>query len=136
MTASPNLDLVRSILADWERGDWSSAAWADPNIEFERADIFGGGKSVGMAAMAKAWRDWLSAWEDFRIAEVEECRELDDERVLVLHRFTARARTSGLSVEETRPEGASLFHIRNGKVTRLVAYQPRDRALADLGLKE
>jgi len=32
--------------------------------------------------------------------------------------------------------GAALFHIRNGRVTRLVIYLERDQALADLDLEE
>jgi hypothetical protein len=33
--ASENVELVRSLCSAWERGDWSSAAWAHPEIEFE-----------------------------------------------------------------------------------------------------
>jgi hypothetical protein len=133
---SENLNLARSILADWERGDFSSVEWADANIESERVPALMGGQWTGVSGMAEGFRDFLSAWEDFRIAEVEEYREIDDERVLVLHRFTGRGKTSGLEVEHTQPKGASLFRIEKGKVVRLVYYGDGNRALADLGLKE
>jgi hypothetical protein len=32
--ASPKRDFVLSIVAEWERGDYSSAAWADPEHEY------------------------------------------------------------------------------------------------------
>ena len=67
---------------------------------------------------------------DYRV-EAEQVRELDDERMLVLTRYSGRAKTSGL---EVRTEGAHVLHVRDGKVTRYVRYWDRDRALADLGL--
>jgi len=85
--------------------------------------------------MAEGWRNFLSAWEDVRFG-ADEYRELDGERVLVLTHATGRGRTSGLDVGKLRTRGANLFHIRDGKVTRHVAYLQRDLALADLGLEE
>ena len=84
--------------------------------------------------MAEASRDTLSAWENAR-SEAEEYRELDDERVLVLTRFSGRGKTSGLEVARLGAAGARVFHIRSGKVTRYVCYYDRDRALTDLGLE-
>jgi ketosteroid isomerase-like protein len=131
--ASANLDLVCSIYAAWERGDYSSAEWAQPEIEYVSADGPAPGSSTGLAGMAEVFRDWLSAWEEWRV-EAEEYRELDGERVLVLFHFSARGKTSGLDVGQISTKGASLFHLRDGKVARLVQYFDRKRALADLGL--
>jgi ketosteroid isomerase-like protein len=133
VTESANVELVRSIYAAWERGDFSAADWADPEIETVDADGPAPGSVIGLAAMAEDVRDWLSTWEDLRF-EGEEHRELDDERVLVLDDYSGRGKTSGLQLGRMRTKGAHLFHIRGGKVTKLVAYFDRERALADLGL--
>jgi ketosteroid isomerase-like protein len=133
VTASANLDLVRSIFAAWERGDYSSAEWAHPEVEFVTADGPDPGQWKGLAATAEASRDFLSTWEDYRI-EPAEYREIDERRVLVLVRVSARGKTSGLDLGQLRTRGAWLFHVHRGKVTQLVRYFDRDRALADLGL--
>jgi ketosteroid isomerase-like protein len=131
--ASANVDLVRSIYAAWERGDFSSPAWADPEIVFVRPDGPDPGSWKGLAGMAEYWRDFLGTWQDFH-AEAKEYRELDDKRVLVLAHFSGRGKTSGLEVGQIWTEAASLFHVCDGKVTRLVLYWEADLALADLGL--
>jgi ketosteroid isomerase-like protein len=83
--------------------------------------------------MKEGSRSWLRAWEGLR-GEAEEYRELDEGRVLVLIRFSGRGKATGLDLEEVRARGASVYHLRDGKVTRIVSYFDRDRALADLGL--
>jgi ketosteroid isomerase-like protein len=130
---SANLDLVRSILAAWEDGDFSATDWAHPEIEWVFADGPEPGTWNGLSGMAKAHREWLGAWEDLRIV-VDEYREVDDERVLVLVHLTGRGKTSGLEIGQVRAKGADLFRVWGGKVARLVLYMNRERALADLGL--
>jgi ketosteroid isomerase-like protein len=131
---SAKLDLVRSIYADWERGDnFGWAEFADPEIESTFPDGLVPGGSTGVAAQEERMRDFLAAWEDFRV-EVEEYRELDDERVLVLLRRTGRGKASGVQLEGAR--GAELLHIRNERIAKVVWYWDRDRALADLGMEE
>ena len=135
---SANLDLVRSIYADWERGDFSRADWADPEIEYTAEES--GPLSVqtwtGLAGMAEGARNTLEVIADQHI-EAEEYRELDDMRVLVLDRRSGTWKQSGIGFGKSTAlpaMGAHLFHVSSGKVRRLVAYFDRDRALADLGL--
>jgi ketosteroid isomerase-like protein len=130
---SANLDLVRSIYAAWERGESDSTEWAHPQIEYVLADGPSPGTWTGLAGRAQAARDFLSAWEGFQV-EAEGYRELDTERVLMLTRFSGRGKASGLELEQMRAKGARVFHIRDGKVTKLVNYIDRERAFAELGL--
>jgi ketosteroid isomerase-like protein len=127
---SENLDLARSIYADWERGDFSRTEWADPEIEFAIVGVPDPGRWRGLGAMADGWREWLAAWDDYR-ADVCEYRKVDDRRVLVLGNIRGRGKTSGADVQT---EFANLVEIRDGAVVALTLYPNRQRALADLGL--
>lgn len=53
--------------------------------------------------------------------------------VLVLVRYSGRGTTSVMAQEM---EGALLFHVHERVVTKVVIHLERDRALADLGLKD
>ena len=136
MTDSSNLDLVRSIYAAWERGDYSHGEWAHPEIEYELVGGPAPERAKGLAAMTQGRREWFSAWEGVS-TRVDGYGTLDAERVLVLQAFRGgRGKRSGLELADMATEGANVFHIRDGKVIRLATYWDRDRALADLGLEQ
>ena len=85
--------------------------------------------------MAVSARDLFSVWEDLR-AEAEEYRALDGQRVLVLDHRTGHGKTSPLELADLPTRGGTVWRVHDGKVTRLVLYFDRERALADLGLTE
>jgi len=130
--SSANLELVRSIYADWERGDFTRADWADAEIEFV---IVGGptpSRFQGIAGMAGGMREFLTAWEGNRI-EAEEPASSTTSASLVFTRDTARGKTSGADTVRMR---AYALHLEDGKVTRITSYWDRDSALGDLGIEE
>jgi ketosteroid isomerase-like protein len=131
---SENLDLVRSIYAANERGDYTSADWAHPEIEYVVADGPEPGTWTGLTEMARGMGHILRAWEGVH-TKVDEFRELDPQRVLVLLHHSGRGKTSGLELDALSTQGADIVYARDGKVTKVVKYFDRDRALADLGLQ-
>ena len=130
-----NVEIVRRIYADWAQGRFASVDLLDPEIEFVLADGPSPGSYKGLAAMAKANRDWLQAWDEARQVP-DQLRELDDERVLAFHHYRARGKKSGLDLGHMRGDAAAVFHVSNGKVTRLVHYFDRGTALEAVGLRE
>jgi ketosteroid isomerase-like protein len=132
---SENLDLVRSIYADWERGDFGRTVGLHPEIAWAYVGGPEPGSGTGMAGMAAPMRGWLAAWDEWHL-EATEYRVLDGERVLVFCRGVGRGKTSGLELGQLATDGANLFEIHDDQVTRLVSYWDRGLALADLGLAE
>src|SRR5450631_3831057 len=116
---SANLDLVRSIYVAWERGDFGSAEWADPDMVYEYADGPSPGTWSGVEGMAEGFRDFLGAWKDLTVV-AEDYLELVGERVLVSFHLTGRGKASGLDIATVHTNGATLFVIVDGRITRVV----------------
>lgn len=124
--------VVHAAYEKWAGGDFSSRDWAAPDFELVMAD----GPSPGTFPRdeaGRAWFDMIRTWEDFR-AVAEEVRDLGDGRVLVFTRNTGRSKGSGLELGDMHTRGANVIHVRDGKITKLVAYFNRDQALVDLNL--
>ena len=126
---------MKSIYAAWETGDFSTADWADPEIDFEMVGGLTPGTWNGVAEMTEVWAGMLRAWDSLR-AVPEEFRELDGDRVLVYLRNEGRGKGSGIELHGISAKSANVFTVRGGKVTRLILYWDRARAIADLGLSE
>jgi ketosteroid isomerase-like protein len=117
------VEVVRAIYRSWAKGDFSSVAWADPDILF----VLSGPDSRvhrGLQAMSRAGGQWLQTWDEFRV-EAQEFIDVED-GVLVLTEFRGRSKTSGVSVESM---GACVFWFRDGKVVRLVINTDRPTGL-------
>ena len=108
-----NVEIARSIYAGWERGDFSRVGWAHPEIEYVIVEGPAPGRWTGLAGLEEAALI-LNAWKGLRV-EAEECRQLDDERVLVLTRLSGRGKTSGIDLGQMRAKGAAFSRFATAR---------------------
>jgi hypothetical protein len=130
--ASPNLELVQSIYTSWERGE--HRYWADPKIQYLTVGVPDPTARHGRHAV-ESFRGWLSTDIDWK-ATAHRYLELDRERVLVPYRRGPRDSAGGREAGRREMEGATLFHLRERRVTRIIQYFDRSRAFADLGIRD
>jgi ketosteroid isomerase-like protein len=131
-----NVDLVRALLARWERGDYDTAEAIDPEVEFTRT---GGGsdvlgyltKSHGIEGLWGALGAWTEERSDVRV-QAESFIEVG-EQVLVLARHRAVGKRSGVPMNRL---DAWVFSIGDGRIVRRDACWNPDEAKRALGLKE
>jgi hypothetical protein len=65
------------------------------------------GRWTGLGGFAEASREWPNPWEDFH-QETDDCRELDNERILALVVYRGCGKRSGLEIEQ---KAAILFEM-------------------------
>lgn len=127
-----NVEIIRAMYEDWARGDFPPT-FMDPGVVHSRIgaqtpDMEG--EWQGLEAFARAFADYLRASADLR-TEAEEIIALDDDRILVLSRQTAKCKLSGVPIDH---ELGELFTLRAGKVVRYESYWDRAEALEAAGL--
>ena len=130
-----NVEIVRLVLAEWERGDFRAPAkLLDPEIAFETfmPDANENVVAHGFAEFRAFTRDWLAQWRDYRIV-AEEFQEVGQDKVFVSVRQVATGQHSGVEVQSP---GFSVWTLRRGKVVKLSLHYDRDKALEAAGLKE
>jgi ketosteroid isomerase-like protein len=126
-----NLEVVKQIFRDWARGDFSSADWADPQIEFR---IPGPDSHVhhGVESMGRAWAEWLDAFDAFSVF-AESFRDAGD-KVVVEQIFRGKGKGSGVPIDEM--PGAAVLTLRDGKVIRFEGYTTLEAALDSAGIAD
>jgi ketosteroid isomerase-like protein len=136
---SENLDLVRSLYAPLERGDFSlmdrEPEWHDvfaPDFEWHtRDDLPDAGVRKGYDGIVRLRDEWVQNFDEMHI-EVDELIGAGD-IVIAVARLCGCLRGSGheLDVEETQ-----VWRMRGGRASEVRAYLTRSEALKAVGLAE
>ena len=128
MRTKSDLALFEAMFHEWEAGEfWNPEPYAE-DVVFVRSGP-DGGEYHGLAGLGAAWRDFLGAWDDFRI-QAEGVVPGAAGRYVLLLRLHGRGKGSGMTIEE---EVANLVTMRDGRIARLEMHWDREAALRAAG---
>jgi limonene-1,2-epoxide hydrolase len=123
-----NVELVRSLQEDWNRGDTTVAVDKfHPDLEFLPLRAATEGAYHGLEGFKSFVADTLEVFEKFEMHY--EFADLG-ERVLAWGHIHVRARGSGI---ETDIESGGVFEFQDEKVVRWEDFGSRDKALEAVG---
>jgi ketosteroid isomerase-like protein len=128
-----DVEIVRQGLEAYNALDWDRLPeMLDPEFDLIAIrSLLDGSPYHGHAGFRRFMRDMADEWTEWRL-EPEEFRDLGDGRVLVLARFEARARASGVQVSAP---AAWLFELRGNLLRSVRAFTDRAASLEYLGLE-
>jgi ketosteroid isomerase-like protein len=128
-----DVELVKRAMEAWNREDVDQLIpLSDPDVEF--VSIFAGmeGRTYrGFDGLRRYFADMADTWSEFR-RDIEEMIDAGDNRVVVFFHLRGTARVSGGPVDE---RVTTVFHLREGRLYRMVVYRDRHEALVAVGLR-
>jgi ketosteroid isomerase-like protein len=129
--AERDLALLHGMLEKWGQGEfWDAEPYAE-DVVFVRSGP-DGGEYHGIEGLTAAWRDFLGAWEDFRI-QAEGVVSGEAGMYVLLLRLQGRGKVSGVSIDA---EVANVIRMQEGRVVRLEMWWDREGALSSAGVRE
>jgi ketosteroid isomerase-like protein len=117
------LDVIARMRDAFDRTgepDWSLLG---ADFEIHDHELLDSPVHRGRDGWAKWMRDWEQAFEDYSLERLEQI-EIDERRVLTVHRLRARGRASGVELERT---DAQLWTFDGDRLVRM-DYYPDFRA--------
>lgn len=130
--AQDNVEIVRTALEAWNRGDWAATLRdMHPDVEWRTSTPILDLPEVshGHEGVRAFWRTWTATWDEIR-ADAEEFIPIGDDELLLLLRWRASS-TTGLDVDQ---RVAFQFTFRDGLLIRFVSYWEPADAFEALGL--
>ena len=123
-----NVELVRLGFELLEHGDLAFfEEWTTPDLVIVQPPEVPDAKTYeGRTAVAKAWEDWPSQWEDFRL-DLVEVIDAGGDAVVSVTRHRGRGRESGIEMDF---QVFYVHRLRQGKLARMEMFFSREQALA------
>ena len=127
-----NVELVRRFIDAWSAHDRAAmAGLLHPDAVFHSAVTNVVGETFhGRDQIIGVFDRWEQVWSEIR-REVDEFIDVDDSRVVTLHKVIATGRSSGIDVVR---ELGGVIEIRDGLVVSQWIYLDRNKALEAAGL--
>jgi ketosteroid isomerase-like protein len=123
------VDVVRACFEAWRRGDFEEAL-ARYSEDAAWINAMDGAVERGPRGVARGMEEWVGAFHDYWL-EFDDLVEAGD-KVVFLWRQGGIGKASGVRVED---EGAMVFTVREGRITRAEGFSDRAEAFADAGVQ-
>jgi hypothetical protein len=115
VTAAELLARLRETLDTTGEIDWSLVR---PDFEIHDHELLDSSVHRGRDGWNDWIRDWGQAWEDYGVERIKQV-ELDQHRILTIHRLYARGRVSGVQFERI---DAQLWTFSGDRLARMDYY--------------